>query len=69
MMARHISLDVSDQELLSISIKRQLSLSLEEMKALKAHYMKVGRDATDLELETFAQTWSEHCCHKTFRSS
>ncbi len=67
MMVDHISLEVGDSELIAISRNRQLSLSLEEMKALKSHYKKLGRSATDIELETFAQTWSEHCCHKTFR--
>jgi phosphoribosylformylglycinamidine synthase len=66
-MVDHISLDVGDSELMAISRDRQLSLSLDEMKALKSHYKKLGRPATDIELETFAQTWSEHCCHKTFR--
>ena len=28
-----------------------------------------GRDPTDVELETLAQTWSEHCAHKTFRAA
>ena len=28
-----------------------------------------GRDPTDVELETLAQTWSEHCSHKTFRAA
>ena len=27
-----------------------------------------GRAPTDVELETLAQTWSEHCAHKTFRA-
>ncbi|MDR1744329.1 MAG: phosphoribosylformylglycinamidine synthase subunit PurL, partial [Planctomycetota bacterium] len=27
----------------------------------------LGRNPTDIELETIAQTWSEHCSHKTFR--
>ncbi len=66
-MIERISLDVDDEQLLRISRERQLSLSLEEMKALKKHYKTIQRKATDLELETFAQTWSEHCCHKTFR--
>jgi len=67
MMVERVSLDVSDNELMRISRERQLSLSLEEMKALRAYYRRLGRSATDVELETFAQTWSEHCCHKTFR--
>ena len=28
---------------------------------------ELGRDPTDCELETLAQTWSEHCSHKTLR--
>jgi phosphoribosylformylglycinamidine synthase len=66
-MVNHISLDVGEDELKKISSDRQLSLNLKEMKILKSHYKMVGRAATDIELETFAQTWSEHCCHKTFR--
>ncbi|MFV2040931.1 MAG: phosphoribosylformylglycinamidine synthase subunit PurL, partial [Candidatus Hydrothermarchaeales archaeon] len=66
-MAGPISLDVDDTGLIAISRDMQLSLSLEEMKALKSHYHALGRSATGIELETFAQTWSEHCCHKTFR--
>ena len=27
------------------------------------------REPTDIELETLAQTWSEHCAHKTFRAA
>jgi phosphoribosylformylglycinamidine synthase subunit PurSL len=29
------------------------------------HFRDLGRDPTDVELETLAQTWSEHCSHKT----
>src|SRR3989344_4425851 len=29
---------------------------------------KIKKDPTDLELETLAQTWSEHCAHKTFKA-
>ena len=37
------------------------------MRAIQEHYRKLGREPTDVELETFAQTWSEHCVHKTFK--
>ncbi len=30
---------------------------------------QLGRAPTDVELETLAQTWSEHCVHKTFRAA
>ncbi|MBI2549743.1 phosphoribosylformylglycinamidine synthase subunit PurL [Candidatus Woesearchaeota archaeon] len=58
----------SDAELRKISQKNVLSLSLEEMKAIQTHFKKLRREPTDAELETIAQTWSEHCKHKTFNS-
>ncbi len=58
----------ADKELLKISKGNTLSLSLEEMKAVQAYFRKLKRDPTDAELETIAQTWSEHCKHKTFNS-
>jgi phosphoribosylformylglycinamidine synthase len=51
--------------LLALSRERTLALDLPEMKAVQAHYAKLGREPSDLELETIAQTWSEHCKHKT----
>lgn len=43
-----------------------LFLDLAEMRAIRDHFAMLGRDPTDGELETLAQTWSEHCVHKTF---
>lgn len=54
-------------KLRSISRNGQLFLSIEEMKAIQRYFKKLGRNPTDCELETIAQTWSEHCKHKTFR--
>jgi len=48
-----------------LSIKGQLYLSLVEMLTIQAHFRDLDRDPTDVELETVAQTWSEHCSHKT----
>jgi len=59
--------EATDRELLTLSEKGLLSLSLEEMKAIQKHFQSLRRDPTDAELETLAQTWSEHCKHKTFR--
>src|ERR1043165_1893298 len=56
-----------DEALLEISKKGSLSLSLPEMKAIQEHYAELGREPKDIELETIAQTWSEHCRHKTMR--
>ncbi|MBI4846486.1 MAG: phosphoribosylformylglycinamidine synthase subunit PurL [Candidatus Omnitrophica bacterium] len=60
-------LSLADKELLALSKNRQLYLNLEEMRAIKEHFSKLGRNPTDCELETIAQTWSEHCVHKTMR--
>lgn len=56
-----------DEQLIEISRKYMLSLSLEEMKAIQKYFKNLGRDPTDVELNTIAQTWSEHCYHKTFK--
>jgi phosphoribosylformylglycinamidine synthase len=59
---------LSDEELLAISRQRLLALNLEEMRAIRDYFAGLGRAPTDLELETLAQTWSEHCVHKTFKA-
>ncbi|HKM52101.1 MAG TPA: phosphoribosylformylglycinamidine synthase subunit PurL [Isosphaeraceae bacterium] len=58
---------MDDTALLEVSRSGQLSLSLDEMRAIQAHFSAIGRDPTDCELETLAQTWSEHCSHKTLK--
>ena len=60
-------LGVSDARLLQISQERVLSLNIAEMRAIQNHFAELGRNPTDVELESLAQTWSEHCVHKTFR--
>ena len=59
---------LSDAALLALSRERLLSLDLAEMHAIRDHFGREGREPTDAELETLAQTWSEHCMHKTFRA-
>ena len=51
--------------LMRLSREGQLYLQLAEMQAIQKHFADLGRDPTDIELETLAQTWSEHCSHKT----
>ncbi|HTW90655.1 MAG TPA: phosphoribosylformylglycinamidine synthase subunit PurS, partial [bacterium] len=58
---------LSGQELLELSRQGLLALSRAEMRGLQKYFDGLGRDPTDVELETFAQTWSEHCQHKTFK--
>jgi phosphoribosylformylglycinamidine synthase len=60
-------LELTPTELETLSRQGLLALSRAEMVALQRYYRRLGRNPTDVELETFAQTWSEHCQHKTFR--
>ncbi len=60
---------LTDQQLATLSREAHLFLSLEEMKAIQTYFRDAGREPTDIELETLAQTWSEHCVHKTLKST
>jgi phosphoribosylformylglycinamidine synthase len=62
-------LSLNDEQLTRLSRDAHLFLSLDEMRAIQQEYRRVGRDPTDIELETLAQTWSEHCVHKTLKST
>jgi phosphoribosylformylglycinamidine synthase II len=58
----------SDAQLLNLSKERRAALDLVEMQAIQNYFNKEQRDPTDVEFETIAQTWSEHCVHKTFKA-
>ncbi|MGB8859824.1 MAG: phosphoribosylformylglycinamidine synthase subunit PurL, partial [Ilumatobacteraceae bacterium] len=60
--------DLDDDALQTLNKERGLSMDLAELHAVAEHYRTIGREPTDVELETLAQTWSEHCAHKTFRA-
>ncbi len=65
----HVPLRTADdEELLRISRAGVLALDLDEMRAVRDYFAQLGRDPSDGELETIAQTWSEHCSHKTFKA-
>ncbi len=59
---------LSDEQLARLSREAHLFLSLDEMRAIQAEFRRLEREPTDAELETLAQTWSEHCVHKTLKS-
>jgi phosphoribosylformylglycinamidine synthase II len=72
-----VDLEVSDAALLEISRQGTLALELGEMQAIQGYYRDGGEQAyrraqglpeqaTDVEIEILAQTWSEHCKHKIF---
>ncbi|HEY7116444.1 MAG TPA: phosphoribosylformylglycinamidine synthase subunit PurS [Tepidisphaeraceae bacterium] len=67
---RHVEIrNLSDEQLKTLSREGHLFLSLAEMRAIQSYYREQGREPTDVELETLAQTWSEHCVHKTLKST
>ena len=72
----NVSLNISDEELIKIGkegimdetgIRRgPLALDLASMKIIQEHFKKLKRDPSDIEIESLAQTWSEHCKHTIF---
>ncbi|MBU2515328.1 phosphoribosylformylglycinamidine synthase subunit PurL [bacterium] len=75
------SLDCSSVEnIMKLSQQRILALSEAEANIIKDWFQKeevrqlrkssgLSENPTDVELETIAQTWSEHCKHKIFNST
>lgn len=71
-----VSLKVSDEELERIGTlgiqnedgtrRGPLALDLASMKTIQQYFSKLKRDPFDIELESLAQTWSEHCKHTIF---
>ncbi len=71
-----VNLNVPDEELVKIgkagisnadnTRRGPLALDLTYMKTIQSHFKKLGRQPTDIELESIAQTWSEHCKHTIF---
>lgn len=70
---------LSEKKLLNLSKNRHLALSRQDIKVIMDHFQnpkvikerkRVGlsNKITDLELETIAQTQSEHCKHKIFNA-
>ena len=54
-------------QLQEINEELALGFSIEELTAIQKYFTKENRNPTDVELQTISQTWSEHCCHKTFK--
>ena len=71
-----VPLSVADEELVKIgkegildekcAHRGPLALDLASMKVIQEYFKKLNRDPNDIELESLAQTWSEHCKHTIF---
>ncbi|MDH3299674.1 MAG: phosphoribosylformylglycinamidine synthase subunit PurL [Acidimicrobiia bacterium] len=69
-LTEHIDIGALDRDgLAELSSTRRLGLTVDELEAIQKWFNSHGRRPTDAELETLAQTWSEHCSHKTFRAT
>ena len=76
MEVSEVDLNISDKELDLLGrqgIKNPdntrrgpLALDLESLNEIKKYFAKAKRNPTDIELESIAQTWSEHCKHTIF---
>lgn len=55
----------SDRDLMNMSASMGLNLSLSEMCEVRKYFQKKGRLPTDVEIQSIAQAWSEHCCYKS----
>ncbi len=62
-------INLSKDQLVELSKSMDLFLDEKEMLAIQDYFKSINREPTDVELETLAQTWSEHCVHKTLKSS
>ncbi len=76
-VADEVKLNVSDEELARIgkegladedgTRRGPLALDMLSMNVIKDYFVeKEKRNPTDIELESIAQTWSEHCKHTIF---
>ena len=81
-MSITVDLEISDEALTELSkrgiaedtpegmrYRGPLGLGLDDLHCLRDKYRELGRQISDIELETFAQSWSEHCKHRFFAAS
>lgn len=71
-----VDLQISDEELQKIgkegilnsdgTRRGPLALEMDYLRTIQEHFRSLGRKPTDVELESLAQTWSEHCKHTIF---
>ena len=78
-IAETVNLDIGDTELTRIGKegivdpltgqrRGPLALDLAQMHAIRNYFKAQGRMPKDIEIESLAQTWSEHCKHTIFAS-
>ena len=77
--AERIDLDLPDADLVRLgkegirdpvtgNRRGPLALDLDQLHTIRDYFNRTGRKPTDVEVESLAQTWSEHCKHTIFAS-
>ncbi len=77
--AEIVDLDLDDAELTTLGKegirdpltgqrRGPLALDLAQLHTIRDYFSRNGRKPTDVEIESLAQTWSEHCKHTIFAS-
>ncbi|MHB1869039.1 MAG: phosphoribosylformylglycinamidine synthase subunit PurL [Nitrososphaerales archaeon] len=61
-------ISIDEKKAFQLCRRLKTGLSQEEVSAVRAYFKKLGREPTEIEIQTIAQTWSEHCFHKIFKS-
>ncbi|EKD90789.1 MAG: hypothetical protein ACD_30C00090G0010 [uncultured bacterium] len=71
-----VNLNITDEDLIKIgksgienedgTRRGPLALDLQYMKTIQGYFKKLKRNPKDIEIESLAQTWSEHCKHTIF---
>ncbi len=61
-------IDLPNGDAAMCDVGKLFCLSPDEVHVVAAYYENLKRKPTDVELETLAQSWSEHCVHKTFKA-
>src|SRR5439155_26376431 len=57
--------DAGAPELAELSERLGLALSVDEMRRIQEHFRRIGRELTDIELQSLGQAWCEHCSYKS----
>ncbi|MCL4518393.1 MAG: AIR synthase-related protein [Thaumarchaeota archaeon] len=61
-------ISVDEKKAFQLCKRLKTGLNQEEVSHVRTYFKNLKRDPTEIELQTIAQTWSEHCFHKVFKS-
>jgi len=65
---KEINISVPEEQLEKIGNEMGLGLNRYELGLIRDYFKKRNRNPTDIELQSLAQAWSEHCCYKSSKN-